>query len=90
MKTLTTLNQLTASQRELLTNEFWLELCDSQVLKGSPLGCVLLNIDYHDGCYTTINDNGLFVVRGDKSFREYEWQDVLEFARTSIHHRNDK
>jgi hypothetical protein len=90
MKTLTTLKQLIDTQRDLLTDDFWLGLCESQILKGSPLGNVLSNIEYHDGCYTTKNKRGLFVVGGDNGFREYEWQEVLEFARTSIYHRNDK
>ena len=83
MKTIDTLKQLMEVQRGLLTDSFWLELCESQLWKGSPLGEVLSDIEYHEGGDATKTKWGEFVVGGDNGYREYEWQEVLEFVRTS-------
>jgi len=83
METLNTLKQLMEVQRGLLTDSFWMNLCESQQWTSSPLGKVLSDIEYHEGGYAEKNEWGDFVVGGDNGYRDYEWQEVLEFVRTS-------
>jgi len=83
MKTLNTLKQLMEVQRDLLTETFWLDLCESQMWKDTPLGKVLEDVEYHEGGSGTKSQWGAFTLKGDNGYREYEWQEVLEFVRTS-------
>ena len=79
METLNTLKQLMEVQRGLLTDSFWLDLCESQLWTSSPLGEVLSDIEYHEGGDATKSKWGGFVVGGDNGYKEHEWQEVLEF-----------
>ena len=91
MKTLNTLKQLMEVQRDLLTETFWQELIESQLWTDSPLGKVLSDVEYWEGGSAEKNgwDDGfgtyyeVFSVGGDNGYKEYEWQEVLEFVRTS-------